>query len=49
MIRRDKHITQFTILSLLVVVFFSGSFSDNLAFAKVDEKQVNAIEKLLMI
>jgi hypothetical protein len=43
----DKHITQFTILSLLVVVFFSGSFSDNLAFAKVDEKQVNAMEKLL--
>lgn len=47
MIRMDKHITQFTILSLLVVVFFSGSFSDNLAFAKVDEKQVNAMEKLL--
>jgi len=34
-------------MSLLVVVAVTGSFSDNLAFAKVDEKQVNAIEQLL--
>jgi hypothetical protein len=34
-------------MSLLVAVFFTGSFSENLAFAKVDEKQVNAIEQLL--
>lgn len=34
-------------LFLLVAVFFTGSFSENLAFAKVDEKQVNAIEQLL--
>ena len=47
MIRRDKHITSFVIMSLLVVVAVTGSFSDNLAFAKVDEKQVNAIEQLL--
>ena len=48
MIIRDKvHITPFVIMSLLVAVFFSGSFSDNLAYAKVDEKQVNAIEQLL--
>ena len=48
MLRRNNlHITHFVMLSLLVAVFFTGSFSDNLAFAKVDEKQVNAIEQLL--
>ncbi len=48
MFQRDNlHITQFVMFSLLVAVFFTGSFSENLAFAKVDEKQVNAIEQLL--
>lgn len=48
MLKRDNlHITRFVMLTLLVAVFFTGSFSENLAFAKVDEKQVNAIEKLL--
>jgi len=48
MLQRDNlHITQFVMFSLLVAVFFTGSFSENLAFAKVDEKQVNAIEQLL--
>lgn len=48
MLKRDNlHITHFVMLFLLVAVFFTGSFSENLAYAKVDEKQVNAIEQLL--